>query len=447
MPDARGHYGRYGGRYVPETLMGPIEELAKAYDRYRRRRAFKQRLTQLHRDYTGRPTPLYFAERLSRRLGGARIYLKREDLLHTGAHKINNALGQALLAQMMGKERIIAETGAGQHGVATATAAALLGLECRIYMGAKDVERQRPNVFRMRLLGAEVFPVRSGSDTLKDAINEAMRDWVTNVESTSYVLGSVLGPDPYPRMVRDFHSVIGEEARKQLKRQTRRAWPDLAVACVGGGSNSIGLFNAFLRDPTRLLGVEAGGSGESLGEHAARFDGGRLGVLHGTRTLVLQNDDGQVQETHSVSAGLDYPAIGPEHVFLHELGRIEYSRVSDDEALDAFHLLAETEGILPALETSHAIAEVVKRAPLLTEDKVILVNLSGRGDKDVETVEKADAERRQREATQRQIEDSPEVVSMADRRRTLALQELESSGANNSGVEAPKQLEQDQENE
>ncbi len=392
-PDGRGYFGEFGGSFVPETLMAPLDELRKAYTQVMKHRAFKRRLGDLMSSYTGRPTPLYFAERLTEHLGGARIYLKREDLLHTGAHKINNALGQALLAHFMGKERIIAETGAGQHGVATATAAALLGLRCTIYMGTEDMRRQRLNVDRMKLLGAEVVGVDAGSQTLKDAINEALRDWVTNVRTTHYVLGSVLGPDPYPRMVRDFHRVIGDEARVQIKKQTGSASPDLAVACVGGGSNSIGLFTAFLADSrVRLIGVEAGGAGPALGRHAARFEGGRLGVLHGTRTMVLQDQDGQIATTHSVSAGLDYPAIGPEHVLLHELGRVEYYSVNDAEAVAAFHLLAKTEGILPALESSHALAEVVKRAPNMGKKMVILVNLSGRGDKDVESVLAYDAE-------------------------------------------------------
>jgi tryptophan synthase beta chain len=386
-PDAAGYFGAFGGRFVPETLVGPVQDLARAYDRAVKSRAFRRRLGDLLHHYAGRPTPLYFAERLTERLGGARIYLKREDLLHTGAHKINNAIGQCLLTREMGKGRVVAETGAGQHGVATATAAALLGLDCVVYMGEEDMRRQRLNVERMRLLGAEVVPVGAGSRTLKDAINEALRDWVTNVETTHYVLGSVLGPDPYPRMVRDFHVVIGEEARRQLKKQAKRKAPDLAVACVGGGSNALGLFTAFLGDSrVRMIGVEAGGRGPGLGEHAARFGGGSLGVLHGTRTLVLQDAEGQIQPTHSVSAGLDYPAVGPEHVLLFEQGRVEYTRVDDEAALAGFHLLAETEGILPALESAHAIAEVTRHAPHLKADKVILVNLSGRGDKDVETV-------------------------------------------------------------
>ncbi len=387
LPDRDGYFGSYGGRYVPETLMAPLAELAQAYDKIRRTRGFRRKLSQLQADYVGRPTPLYFAERLTEQLGGARIYLKREDLTHTGAHKINNALGQCLLAQAMGKERVIAETGAGQHGVATATAAALLGLDCRVYMGAEDMRRQRLNVYRMRLLGAEVAQVDSGSRTLKDAINEALRDWVTHVRNTHYVLGSVLGPDPYPRMVRDFHLVIGEEAKRQLKKQARRNSPDLAIACVGGGSNAMGLFGAFLQEPkVRLIGVEAGGYGSAPGEHAARFAGAKLGVLHGTRTLVLQDADGQVSTTHSVSAGLDYPAVGPEHAYYQERGRIEYASAADGEAIAAFHLLCETEGILPALESAHALAEVARRAPHLSRDHVILMNLSGRGDKDVESV-------------------------------------------------------------
>jgi tryptophan synthase beta chain len=387
-PDAEGYFGPYGGRFVPETLMAPLAELARAYDKAQRSRAFRRELTDLLNDFAGRPTPLYFAERLTTDLGGAQIYLKREDLLHTGAHKINNALGQCLLTRTMGKGRVIAETGAGQHGVATATAAAALGLSCTVYMGSEDMRRQRLNVDRMRLLGAEVVPVDSGSRTLKDAINEAMRDWVTHVRTTHYVLGSVLGPDPFPRMVRDFHRVIGDEARIQLKRQAGTEAPDLVVACVGGGSNSIGIFTAFLGDRrVRLIGVEAAGRGTTvLGSHAARFAGGAMGVLHGTRTMVLQDPEGQIAPTHSVSAGLDYPAIGPEHVFLQEEGRIEYTSATDEAAVAAFHRLARTEGILPALESAHAIAEAVERAPRLSRKRVILVSLSGRGDKDVESV-------------------------------------------------------------
>jgi tryptophan synthase beta chain len=393
QPDERGYFGPYGGRFVPETLMAPLAELAAAYDKARRRRAFRRRLAELLRDYAGRPTPLYLAQRLSDELGGARIYLKREDLLHTGAHKLNNALGQALLAVEMGKGRIIAETGAGQHGVATATAAALLGLACTVYMGEEDTRRQRVNVDRMRLLGAEVRAVDAGSRTLKDAINEALRDWVTHVRNTHYVLGSVLGPDPYPRMVRDFQRVIGEEARRQLRRQAGSDAPDLAVACVGGGSNALGLFTAFLDDPrVRLIGVEAGGRGPGLAEHAARFAGGSPGVLHGTRTQLLQDPDGQILATHSVSAGLDYPAVGPEHALLRDLGRVEYTTASDAEAVAAFHRLAETEGILPALESAHAVAEAVKRAPRLAPRRLLLVNLSGRGDKDLESVMAFDAD-------------------------------------------------------
>ncbi|HSM52388.1 MAG TPA: tryptophan synthase subunit beta [Thermoanaerobaculia bacterium] len=386
-PDERGRFGPFGGRYAPETLMAPLAELAAAYDRARRDRKFQERLASLLASWAGRPTPLTFAERLTAELGGARIYLKREDLLHTGAHKLNNALGQALLAVEMGKRRLIAETGAGQHGVATATAAARLGLDCVVYMGEEDMRRQRLNVDRMRLLGAEVVAVAAGSRTLKDAINEAMRDWVTNVATTHYVLGSVLGPDPFPRMVRDFHRVIGDEARRQLKRETGRDLPDLVVACVGGGSNALGIFAPFLAAPSvRLIGVEAGGRGEGPGEHAVRFGPGRIGVLHGTRTLLLQDDAGQVLPTHSVSAGLDYPAVGPEHAELARLGRVEYTRASDGEAVAAFRLLARTEGILPALETAHALAEVARRAPRLARRHLILVNLSGRGDKDLESV-------------------------------------------------------------
>jgi len=388
-PDRAGRFGGYGGRYVPETLMAPLEELARAYDHARRDRAFKRRLDDLLASYAGRPTPLWPAERLSHEVGGARIVLKREDLLHTGAHKLNNALGQALLTRAMKKDRVVAETGAGQHGVATATAAALLGLEATVYMGTEDMRRQHVNVERMRLLGAEVVGVESGSRTLKDAINEALRDWVTNVRTTHYLLGSVLGPDPFPRMVRDFQRVIGEEARVQLRRRYGRRSPDLAVACVGGGSNAIGLFSAFLGDPhVRLIGVEAGGRGHRPGEHAARFGGGgaAVGVLHGTRTRVLQDAEGQIAATHSVSAGLDYPAVGPEHAALAELGRIEYTSATDREAVAAFHLLAETEGILPALESAHAVAEAVRRARRLSRRALVLVNLSGRGDKDLESV-------------------------------------------------------------
>ncbi len=382
-------FGAYGGRFVPETLMAPLSDLAQAYDRLKQDRSFRDELGELLTNWAGRPTPLSYAERLSRELGGGRIFLKREDLLHTGAHKLNNALGQALLAQRMGKQRVVAETGAGQHGVATATACALLGLACEVYMGKLDMERQRPNVERMRLLGAQVTPVDTGSRTLKDAINEAMRDWVTNVQSTHYLLGSVLGPDPYPRMVRDFQRIIGQEARRQLRRRIGRAEPDLAIACVGGGSNAIGLFSAWIDSKkVKLIGVEAGGVGPRLGEHAARFsgEGGAPGVLHGTYTQVLQDRHGQVAATHSISAGLDYPAIGPEHAWLREQGRVEYVSITDAEALEAFELLARMEGILPALESAHAVAEAIKRAPRLRRDKVLVVNLSGRGDKDLETV-------------------------------------------------------------
>ncbi len=386
-PDQRGYFGRYGGKFVPETLMQPLEELERAYLKARRDRGFQSRLDELLRTYVGRPTPLYPARRLAARLGGARIWFKREDLCHTGAHKLNNAIGQALLAREMGKERVIAETGAGQHGVAVATAAALLGLACRIYMGSEDMRRQALNVYRMRLLGAEVVPVEAGSRTLKDAINEALRDWVTNVRTTHYVLGSVLGPHPFPMMVRDFQSVIGREAFQQF-RKAARGLPDLVVACVGGGSNAAGIFSAFLaHERVRLVGVEAGGRGPGAGEHAARFAGqGAPGVLHGTYTWILQDEGGQVLPTHSVSAGLDYPAVGPEHAFWHDEGRVTYTRVDDREALAAFHLLAETEGILPALESAHAVAYAVKVAPAMPLSASIVVNLSGRGDKDLDEV-------------------------------------------------------------
>jgi tryptophan synthase beta chain len=386
LPDARGHFGPYGGQFVPETLMHPLKELTDAYDQSRRDPEFQREFENLLASYVGRPTPLSFARRLTEHLGGPRIYLKREDLCHTGAHKINNALGQGLLARRMNKTRIIAETGAGQHGVATATVCALLGLECLVYMGTEDMRRQALNVFRMRLLGAEVAGVESGSRTLKDAINEALRDWVTNVENTYYLLGSVLGPHPYPQMVRDFQSVIGREARAQILAAEGRL-PDLLVACVGGGSNSIGLFYEFLADPdVRMIGVEAGGRGTGLGDHAARFAGGKPGVIQGTSSYVLQDDNGQIALTHSISAGLDYCAIGPEHAYLHDTGRIQYSSADDAETLAAFELLARLEGIIPALESAHAIAEVVRLAPGMTRDQVVLVNLSGRGDKDVNTV-------------------------------------------------------------
>lgn len=387
QPNERGYWGEYGGRFVPETLVAPLDELTTAYFVARDDNAFQDELDSLLKNYSGRPTALTYAKRLTETLGGARIYLKREDLNHTGAHKINNCLGQILLARRMGKNRIIAETGAGQHGVATATVCALFGLECVVYMGTEDMRRQELNVFRMRLLGAEVREVDSGSRTLKDAINEALRDWVTNVETTYYLLGSALGPHPYPLMVRDFQSVIGREARSQILEKEGRL-PDLLVACVGGGSNSIGLFHEFLNDrDVKMIGVEAGGTGPALGQHAARFmNGGSVGVLQGTKSYLLQDDDGQIAGTHSISAGLDYASIGPEHAFLHDAGRVEYVSVSDDEALEALQLLSRTEGIIPALESSHAVAHIVKIAPTLPEDTVIIVNLSGRGDKDVNTV-------------------------------------------------------------
>jgi tryptophan synthase beta chain len=382
-PDNMGRFGEFGGRFVPETLMHPVEELQRAYQSARQDPAFQRELDDLLKNFAGRPTPLYHARRLSEHLGGAQIYLKREDLLHTGAHKINHCLGQGLLARRMGKTRLIAETGAGQHGVATATVAALLGMKCAVYMGEEDMARQAPNVFRMRLLGAEVVPVAAGSKTLKDAINEAMRDWVTNVRDTYYLLGSVLGPHPYPVMVRNFQRVIGQEAREQIRAAAGRL-PDLLVACVGGGSNSIGLFYDFLGDAeVKMAGVEAGGRGSSLGEHAARFAGGRPGVLHGTYTYVLQDDDGLISTTHSVSAGLDYPAVGPEHAALYRQGRVEYTHSSDAEALDAVRVLARTEGIIAALEPAHAIAEVIRRAPAMRRKAIVIVNLSGRGDKDL----------------------------------------------------------------
>src|SRR3989454_1607004 len=388
-PDETGHWGKFGGRYVPETLVAPLDELTKEFTRARQDADFWRELDQLLRNYCGRPTPLFHARRLSARSGGAQIHLKREDLLHTGAHKINNAMGQALLAQRMGKRRIIAETGAGQHGVATATVCALFGLRCIVYMGAEDVRRQGLNVFRMRLLGAEVVTVNVGRCTLKDAINEALRDWVTNVHDTYYLLGSALGPHPYPLMVREFQRIIGREARAQILEQTGKL-PVALVACVGGGSNSIGLFHPFLADKSvRLIGVEAGGIGSELGEHAARFNangGGRPGVLQGTMSYVLQDERGQIATTHSISAGLDYPSIGPEHAFLHDSGRVEYTCVSDGEALDAFQILSRLEGIIPALESAHAVAHAVKVAREMTSDQLLIINLSGRGDKDVDTV-------------------------------------------------------------
>ncbi len=383
LPDAGGHFGTYGGRYVPEVLMSPLEELERSFCEAREDPAFQAELNELLRTYAGRPTPLYFARRLTEMLGGARIYLKREDLLHTGAHKINNCLGQVLVARRMGKRRIIAETGAGQHGVATATVCALFGLECVVYMGEEDMRRQRLNVFRMRLLGAKVVSVANGSRTLKDAISEAMRDWVTNVAATHYLLGSALGSHPYPLMVREFHKVMGEEARAQIQQAEKRL-PDAVFACVGGGSNAIGVFHAFLPDESvRLIGVEAGGRGERLGEHAARFSGGSPGVLHGARSYLLQDENGQVSLTHSVSAGLDYALVGPEHAWLHDRGRAEYVSVSDRQALDAARLLSQTEGIIPALESAHAVSEAAARAPH-EKGKVFIVNLSGRGDKDID---------------------------------------------------------------
>jgi tryptophan synthase beta chain len=378
-----GRFGPWGGRYVPETLVAALEELEHEYERAKKDPRFKARLNELLKTYAGRPTPLFFARRLTEKLGGAKIYLKREDLLHTGAHKINNCIGQALLVERMGKRRVVAETGAGQHGVATATVCALLGFECVVYMGTEDMRRQELNVFRMRLLGAEVRGVDSGSCTLKDAINEAMRDWVTNVRTTHYLLGSVLGAHPYPTMVRDFHKVIGREARAQIMKAEGKL-PAMIIACVGGGSNAIGIFHEFIGDKkVKLVGVEAGGRSENLGDHAARFRGGSPGVLQGTYSYVLQDEAGQIALTHSVSAGLDYPSIGPEHAWLADSGRAEYVAASDAEALDACKLLAQTEGIIPALESAHAVAEVIKRAPQMKKSEVVIVNISGRGDKDI----------------------------------------------------------------
>ena len=396
-PDIRGKFGEYGGRFVPETLMPALDDLIEAYEEMRDNASFRAEFEHLLATYVGRPTPLSHAQRLSELLGGAQIYLKREDLAHTGAHKINNALGQALLAKRMGKRRIIAETGAGQHGVATATACALLGLQCVVYMGTVDMARQEPNVFRMRLLGAEVRGVESGSKTLKDAVNEAIRDWVANVGDTYYIIGSALGPHPYPLICRDFQSVIGREARGQILAQAGKL-PDQIIACVGGGSNAIGIFQAFLDDPVKLIGVEAGGLGIESGKHAARFadmsDGhshaeqpiSKVGVFQGMRTYVLQNSDGQIAETHSISAGLDYAGVGPEHVYLRDTARVEYTNATDEATLKAFHMLCQYEGIIPALESSHAVAESIRRAPLLSRDTILLVNLSGRGDKDLNTV-------------------------------------------------------------
>ncbi|HRZ99588.1 MAG TPA: tryptophan synthase subunit beta [Candidatus Paceibacterota bacterium] len=382
-PDREGHFGPYGGRFVPETLVHPLQELETEYDRARQDPRFQEEFHYYLREFCGRPTSLYYAERLTRELGGARIYLKREDLLHTGAHKINNAIGQILLARRMCKNRIIAETGAGQHGVATATVSAMFGLQCVVYMGAVDCERQALNVYRMKMLGAEVVPVTAGQKTLKEAINEAMRDWVTNVRSTHYILGTVYGAHPYPMMVRNFQRVIGDEARSQILEKTGRL-PDLLIACVGGGSNAIGLFYPFLEDTSvRMIGVEAGGEGIQPNKHAARFQGGSLGVLQGTRSFLLQDDQGQIQLTHSVSAGLDYAAVGPEHAWLRDQGRVDYTYATDDQALAAFQRLARSEGIIPALESAHAAAEVIQQAPRMRPDQVIIMNLSGRGDKDV----------------------------------------------------------------
>ncbi|TAN03376.1 MAG: tryptophan synthase subunit beta [Rhodanobacteraceae bacterium] len=386
FPDAHGRFGPYGGTFVAETLIAPLEELTAAYTRLRDDPDFQREFADDLKNYVGRPSPIYHAKRLSNRIGGAQILIKREDLNHTGAHKINNTIGQALVARAMGKRRIIAETGAGQHGVATATVCARFGMRCVVYMGAVDIERQKINVYRMKLLGAEVVPVTSGSQTLKDALNEALRDWVTNVADTFYIIGTVAGPHPYPMMVRDFNAVVGREARAQMLEQYGRL-PDVLTACVGGGSNAMGLFHAFLNDRgVRIVGAEAAGEGITTGHHAASLAAGRPGVLHGNRTYVLCDDDGQITETHSVSAGLDYPGVGPEHAFLKDTGRAEYVGVTDDEALAAFHLLCETEGILPALESSHAVAQAIKLARELPKDKLILCNLSGRGDKDVHTI-------------------------------------------------------------
>jgi tryptophan synthase beta chain len=383
MPDSTGHFGPFGGRYVPETLVHPLQQLEDEYWRAQQDPEFQRELDYYLKEFVGRPTPLYFAERLTKALGGARIYLKREDLLHTGAHTINNAMGQVLLAKRMGKTRIIAETGAGQHGVATATVSAMFGMKCVIYMGAVDCKRQELNVYRMKMLGAEVVPVKAGQQTLKEAVNEAMRDWVTNVRSTHYILGTAYGAHPYPVMVRNFHRIMGDEARAQILEREKRL-PDLLIACVGGGSNAIGLFYPFLNDPSvRMLGVEAGGEGIEPEKHAARFQGGSLGVLQGTRSYILQDEFGQIQLTHSVSAGLDYAAVGPEHAWLKDRNRVEYTYATDTEALDAFLRLAKLEGIIPALESAHAVAGAIQRAPTMSKDSLIIVNLSGRGDKDV----------------------------------------------------------------
>lgn len=388
VPDARGHFGKFGGRFVPETLIPALDELEREYRKARRDAEFQREFRYYLRHYVGRPTPITFAERLSDHLSGARIYLKREDLCHTGAHKINNTLGQILLAKRMGKRRIIAETGAGQHGVATATVCARFGFECEVYMGEEDVHRQALNVFRMRLLGAKVIPVTSGTRTLKDATSEAIRDWVTNVRTTHYIIGSVVGPHPYPMIVRDFQSVIGQESREQMLELTGKL-PDVVVACVGGGSNAMGIFYPFLNDPVRLIGVEAAGRGLDTGEHAATLATGRLGVLHGSASYLLQDQHGQVMPTHSISAGLDYPGVGPEHSYLKEMGRAEYVTATDKEALEALQMLARMEGIIPALETAHAVAHAIKIAPTFSKDSTILINLSGRGDKDVDIVSRA----------------------------------------------------------
>lgn len=385
FPDASGHFDQFGGRFVSETLMAALQELEKVYMQFRDDKAFQEEFYHDLAQYVGRPTPLYHAQRWSRELGGAQIYLKREDLNHTGAHKVNNTIGQALLAKHTGKPRVIAETGAGQHGVATATVAARLGLECQVYMGAEDVERQKLNVYRMKLLGAEVIPVHSGSATLKDAMNEAMRDWVTNVDNTFYIIGTVAGPHPYPLLVRDFQSIIGREAREQILAQTGKL-PDALVACVGGGSNAIGLFHPFLEDDVAIYGVEAGGKGLATGKHAAALSAGRPGVLHGNRTYLIEDEDGQIIPTHSISAGLDYPGVGPEHAWLKEVGRVSYDSITDEEALAAFRELTLVEGIMPALESSHALAYVKKLAPTMSPEQSIIVNLSGRGDKDIHTV-------------------------------------------------------------
>jgi len=384
-PDKKGHFGIFGGRYVPETLMTPLEELERVYLSTKKDPLFKNELNSYLRSYAGRPTPLYFAKRLTEELKGPRIYLKREDLTHTGSHKINNTLGQAMLAVKMGKKRIIAETGAGQHGVATATAASLLGLKCTVYMGEEDIQRQSLNVFRMKLLGAEVIPVSSGTKTLKDAINEAIRDWVTHVRDTYYLIGSVVGPHPYPMMVRDFQSVIGKETKKQVMEKEGRL-PDYLVACVGGGSNAMGLFHPFFKDNVRMIGVEAGGLGMNTERHSASLSAGSIGTLHGTMSYILQSNFGNILETHSLAPGLDYPGVGPEHSYYKECGRAEYVTVTDEEALDAFSLLSKTEGILPALESAHAVAYTKKIAPSLGKDKIMVINLSGRGDKDVQSV-------------------------------------------------------------